>query len=242
VSIPPELKFVFYNRSDDLIHSTDESGALATAYVQNLATHTLITGVPSNWPSPCGVNCSFTLALDIPFLDCNTTTFRVNFTGTSPESLAPEFPAFNATWMDYSFNVATYYELWEEESAADGTAVSGSAITQANNTICSPSRGNYALDVVYANNVQKMKITRGVVTPLDIQSPAPPTSSGPTPTEAGPAVEFPGFMIYSPGRGAWYGVEALNWTEPFVSWYRDLQLMGLIDGLANSLAGTVLYS
>jgi hypothetical protein len=210
--------------------------------VQNLAIHTMVNGAPSLLSSPCGANCSFTLALDIPYLECHSTISNVSFEG---KGLVFDFPVFNATWSGYVFNVTTYYTF--SAKAFDNST--WSALTQANNTVCTPSRANYTLDIMYENSVQNVSISRGLVTPLNLSSPAPapPTSSEAPPTvAAGPAVVFPGFMgdvpVPSGYPPSWYGTEALRWTPPFVSWYRDLQLMALITGMADSLAGNVIYT
>ena len=236
---PPFFAF-FLLESDYGFCSSDEYGSLFTPYVQNLATHALVNGAPSQMPSPCGANCSFTLALDVPYLECTSTVFNVSFGGNGSVF---DFPVFNATWAGYIFNATTYYTF-----SANATATADSpwlAFTQANSTICTPARANYTLDIMYENNVQNMSISMGFVTPLNISSPAPSTSSeSPPSTRAGPAVVFPGFMGLSsaPDYTPWYGTEALNWTPPFLSWYRDLQLMALIAGMADSLAGNVIYT
>jgi hypothetical protein len=240
-SIPKYFLFSSLPQADDEFCSTDESGSLFTPYVQNLATHTLVNGAPSNMPSSCGANCSFTLVLDIPYLECTTSVFNVSFGGNGSVF---DFPVFNATWEGYVFNVTTYYTF------SANTTISGDstwlAFTQANNKICTPARANYTLDIMYENNVQNVSISRGLVIPLNISSPAPSSKSSETPpsTVAGPAVVFPGFMGNIPGAGAasWYGTAALDWTPPFVSWYRDLQLMALIAGMADSLTGNVIFA
>jgi len=191
-------------------------------------------------PSPCGANCSFTLVLDVPYLECTSIVYNVSFGGNGSIF---DFPVFNATWAGYIFNVTTYFTFSANATASADSP--WSAFTQANNTICTSARSNYTLDITYENNLQSISISRGLVTPLNISSPAPLTSSEvPPSTIAGPAVVFPGFMGLSPAPNyfPWYGTEALNWTPPFISWYRDLQLMALIAGMADSLTGNVIYT
>jgi hypothetical protein len=225
----------------------DESGRLFTPYVQNLAIHTMVNGAPSLLSSPCGVNCSFALTLDVPYLECHSTVSNVSFHG---DGVSFDFPMFNATWSRFVFNVTTYYTFLATTLPPTGNnTYQWAASTQANNTVCTPARTNYTLNIMYENNVQKLGISRGVVIPLNLTSPAPApstSSEAPPSVAAGPAVVFPGFMGYVPEPDgsvlSWYGIEALEWTAPFASWYRDLQLMALIAGMADSLAGNVIFT
>ncbi|KAE9373328.1 hypothetical protein N431DRAFT_338567 [Stipitochalara longipes BDJ] len=228
----------FETANTTLYPTSDESETLPQPYVQNSAIHTLVNGAPSNMPSPCGANCSFTLALDVPYLKCSSSTFNVSFEGNA--SLF-DYPMFNATWSDYVFNVTTYYTFSATTEASDTSR--WLALTQANNTICTPARANYTLDIMYENNVKTVSISNGLVTPLNISSPAPSNSSEEPPTtNAGPGIIFPGFMGETTNGTSFFGTEALDWTPPFVSWYRDLQLMALISGMAESLAGNVIFT
>jgi hypothetical protein len=192
-------------------------------------------------PSRCGANCSFTLTLDMPYLDCSISSFNVSFAGNSTNF---EFPVFNATWEGYVFNATTYY-VFNASDTPNSNAHAWIAHTKANNTICTPSRANYVLYIEYENAVQRRSFTKSPATPLNVSSPALSSSAieeTPPSLGLGPAVLFPGFMGITTDAQTWWGTEALNWTPSLISWYRDLQLMAIISGMANSLSGNVSYT
>jgi hypothetical protein len=179
--------------------------------------------------SPCGANCSFTLSLDVPYFECKNNTFNI----TIEDSSAPS--VYNATWEDYVFNATTYSLGFTGDAEDSSSSVFPS---QAVTNICTPARAYYTLDFLYENNIQSMNVSVGTVTLLNMSSPAP-TDNDTT------AVLFPGFMasvasIQGLNQGVFYKLDALNWTAPFASWYRDLQLMAFIDSMCTALAGEVL--
>ena len=128
---------------------------------------------------------------------------------------------FNATWSNLTFSVTTYDPI-----AEDGNIY-------ANNTRCTPERATYTLGIAYENNIQTTNTSIGPVAPLDFKSPAPINSDQAFWEENGWTMD----CVNSSGQ--YFGYEALNWTTPFVDWYRDLQLLSLIHGMAESLAGNV---
>jgi hypothetical protein len=93
-----------------------------------------------------------------------------------------------------------------------------------------------------------MNTSIGPVVPLDFKSPAPINASDQAIWEGDNwptgcvlnAVVFAGFgMVWVNYSERYLNYEAHNWTTPFVDWYRDLQLLSLIQGMAESLAGSV---
>lgn len=186
--------------------------------------------MPDGMTSPCGSNCSFHLSLDVPYFTCNNTTSNT----TIEDTTGP--PVFTAQWSGFILNATTYSVDLSSLSESD-TESQSSFPARAFNIICSPSRADYSLDIVYENNVQSMGISVGAVTALNLQSPAP----DPTANNGSISAKFPGFMGQAPDNGgSFFGVETLDWTSPYVSWYRDLQIMALIDSMASSLVGDVL--
>jgi hypothetical protein len=191
-----------------------------------------MNGIPSTMTSPCGANCSFTIVLDVPYLNCNTTIFNLTIEDTTGPSV------YNAIWFEYVLNITTYFVDFSGVGTDIDSTSQSNFPAQGTTTLCTPARANYTLNFGYENNIQTLNTSIGAVTPL--QRSAPPTSSSPF-TEAAEPVNFPGFMGKDRnGGGFYYGQGPLNWTEPLISWYRDLQLVAFIDGMANSLAGSVL--
>lgn len=199
--------------------------------ISSLVPKALTNGQPDVLPSPCGANCTFALAFDVPFLDCNTTTFNTVLQDTT----APD--VFIATWDNYVLNVTTFALDLSGASGEDSFSQS-TFPARGTTTVCTPARAKYTLDIKYENNLQTMNVSIGSSTPLNIQSPAPFTT--PQGVLLNDSIIFPGFMGFGPDNsGYFYGLEALNWTQPLVSWYRDLQLMALIDEMATSMKGLV---
>lgn len=69
----------------------------------------------------------------------------------------------------------------------------------------------------------------GPITLLNIDTPGPKLDNRP----AG-SVYIPG--LFPNGKP---GTDALTWTIPYISWYRDIQLLSVIDGMATALVGNV---
>jgi hypothetical protein len=172
-------------------------------------------------PSPCGANCSYLLVLDIPYLQCNTTTQNITRFFSSPPPTAPKF---DTTWQNYVFKASSYFGIDYRKNSTSYRIES---------LICSPARANYTLEVLYNNNIQRMNVMKGLVAPLNLSSPAPKSPMLPYNTM------FPGFMGITQSRYEYFGIDPLHWTPPFLSWYRDLQLLTLIAGMAKSLAGSI---
>lgn len=163
-----------------------------------LATYVLTSGKPTNMASPCGVNCSFSLALDMPYMKCNTSIYD-NITDT------PSGGGCNAIWDAFTgiFNVSIYVNQ---------------PLNQTTNLICSPARASYQLDIEFINNVLSIQPTLIYVETLNKNEDA--------------SLYFPGFAkhVFS-GVDTFYGLQALNWTPSIVSWYRDQQLLSVINGM-----------
>jgi hypothetical protein len=258
VSTEPRVNDIYFSSNGstptNLHFATDFSFSDLPLYTQTLATRILIDGKFDSLPSPCGVNCSFTQLLDLPYLECDTTTYNYTFWGGN---ISTPTPVFEATWTEHILNITTYEtglmffnhagQVIEVNLTLPGLGVGGNysilPVANTTNTICSPSRANYTFHFLYENNVQLLNIVKGSITSLNVTSPVPPT--GPVLYDnlgmAWDSVDFPGFLanVNFTTAAPVFGLEALNWTEPLVSWYRDLQLMNFIDGMANALSGTI---
>lgn len=184
------------------------------------AAYILTSGIPTNMPSPCGANCSFQLSIDIPYMQCNTNTSH----GEIPDiSLGDTGElSFIAGWTSFTgiFNVFIFFN---------------NPLNQTTNLTCLSARASYNLDVKYTNNLLTIQPFLASVSPLNLTVPILPGAD--LSEDALGTLYFPGFMETFSVTHPFYGLQALNWTPPIVSWYRDRQLLAIIDGMASSLDG-----
>lgn len=117
-------------------------------------------------PSPCGVNCSYTVEFDGPYLKCASST-KENMTYHYDD----EFPhIYRGSWVASSNSIsfsdtalAKYSDYYFETT----TLVQPSAYDEYNSTLvvtseylfCRPFRALYTVHVDYMNNVQNLSLS-----------------------------------------------------------------------------------
>lgn len=74
--------------------SRDQNDFSTKKTLENLATRTMLKGRVNEMPSPCGLNCTYTLHFDGPLLSCNQ--MSKNITDSTPTDFT--IPVFWADW------------------------------------------------------------------------------------------------------------------------------------------------
>lgn len=204
--------------------------------MSRLAFQVLVSGQSFALPSPCGANCSYTMQFEGPFLDCNHTT--TNFTIDGPTL---EFLIYNATWIDphtespvqppyngtftLSRFASSVYTPLSGNADAFFDSPNGSVTIQQGRLLCIPGRANFTVNNTYSDNIEARTITTNPIDPLI--NLAPPTHDN--------EISVPGFCLN--GTSA-YGIEPANWSMYALSYYRDNNIMSIIDAMLLELTGS----
>jgi hypothetical protein len=197
----------------------------------HLGSQVMTDGAPNVLPSPCGVNCSYELAFEGPYVQCtNASSYTyLNMTDFSFQIYTGTFGALSNTSCYRNvyrksgimyFNTTTLIPL-------EFDTYTLSLLVEVNNLSCVPFRANYSITNTYENNIQKTKVTTIPIEPL-VNFNQNCTLQGPE------TIEVPGF---SSGGNGWVGTNPANWSGDALAWYRDLQIMALFDAMAIPLSG-----
>ncbi|KAH6711443.1 hypothetical protein BKA61DRAFT_676647 [Leptodontidium sp. MPI-SDFR-AT-0119] len=207
--------------------------------INRLARQVLVAGEAFNMPSPCGVNCSYVIEFEGPYMACNTTTTSARF-----DSASQMFPIYtgkwtlpfgsppnpssrsNSTYTQARFNSTTLFPLKVNGTDLDGGR-NTSAIMRQDNTLCLPARAKYTVNNTYHNNVLRRNASMELVdrlTNLVIR-----TKDGTMPV--------PGFLLPHAVPPA-LGNAPANWSAEALVLYRDNNMMTILASMMSWLNGT----
>lgn len=218
-----------------------------------LAYQTMITGKAFDQPSPCGVNCSFVIEFEGPTLECNSTS--TNITGSSSSNLtniSPGFTIYSGNWSDLTLYSASAFRhvlyngtysnaYWQSSTLAlldaeintinnglrNETTTINTTMTQ-DDLYCTPGRAIYTINNTYISNILTRNITTTPISPLVNLVLRTHDNS----------VIVPGFTNASgitTNHG--YGTSPANWSADALAYYRDLNMMTILDTMFYYLAG-----
>ena len=191
-------------------------------------------------PSPCGVNCSYVVEFEGPYLDCtNTTTNFVynvtsefikiyNGTWSDPRSASLVQSSYNGTYTISYFNSSTFTPLAANVDAFTDN-LNGSILMRQDNLLCIPGRANYTVNNTYENNIQQRTTEVVPISPLVNLAPQTHESE----------IVVPGFCSNDLNG---YGTVAANWSDYALSYYRDNNIMTIVDAMMFELSGSFLGS
>ncbi|KNG87436.1 hypothetical protein ANOM_004258 [Aspergillus nomiae NRRL 13137] len=134
--------------------------------IYQLATETIVNGAPHTMSSPCGVNCSYEISFDGPYLSCNNTDF---------EKVSPQFNrsaiwfyALESNWttpdagslalQNFQMKNAEVYN-WVRNDSAD--TVRFEYVSHV--LTCTPRRAEYHVIQRFHNGEQSSTVTIGDV-------------------------------------------------------------------------------
>ncbi|KAI9648250.1 hypothetical protein NHQ30_002882 [Ciborinia camelliae] len=227
-----------------------------SSLLPRLAFQTMITGQAFDQPSPCGVNCSFVIEFEGPNLECNSssTTYSSSFNSTNgfpdftiysgnwsdvtlSSSSAPPYVLYNGTYTNAHWQSTTLTLLDAEvgkinANISNETAILNTTITQ-NNLYCIPGRAIYTVNNTYVSNVLTRNLTTTPISPLI--NLALPTHNN--------SVIVPGFTNSSEiTTEHGYGTTPANWSAAALAYYRDLNMLTILDTMFYYLAGEFIAS
>lgn len=204
----------------------------------------MIAGAPSTMTSPCGANCSYTLTFQAPSLQC--APLEINY-DILDENFAMGNPAFEGLVFDpylalslpagdvdpsgsilpSRFTFTTYDILGINSSNFDHPAIA----VRANILKCTPASTTYTAEYNYTSNVLTTIISNDSVRDITNLS---------APAQGLDGVFFPGSVSQQGlDSGIWvFENEPLLWTDGWLAWYGNLQLMAIINSMTNSLNGS----
>ncbi|APA09459.1 predicted protein [Sclerotinia sclerotiorum 1980 UF-70] len=217
-----------------------------------LALQTMITGQTSDQPSPCGENCSFIIEFEGPSLECNSTSTNIttshtgtnttdfplftiytgNWTSGLPSSTSPQTNALpnktytNAHWQSRTLTLLNAEIILTNSTLHPPVTVLNTSFTQ-NTLSCIPSRALYTINSTYISNILTRNITRKFISPL--------TNLVSTPNHS---ISVPGFANASEiNTNEGFGTNPAEWSEEARDYYRDWNLMVVIETMVSYLAG-----
>lgn len=230
-----------------VIFSGSESGKHYNL-LHRLAFQTMVTGHAFNQPSPCGVNCSFVIQFEGPALECNSSSTKI--VRSDSGNLSYKFPGitiYSGSWSDLALSSTsalprvlyngTYTNVhWQsttltlldtEESVADAGLLNQTTTTNRtmmqHDLYCTPGRALYTVNNTYLSNILRRNITTTPIAPLI--NLALPTNNN--------SVIVPGFT----GNHG-YGASPADWSAEALAYYRDLNMMTILDTMFYYLAGS----
>ncbi|TGO16217.1 hypothetical protein BPAE_0512g00010 [Botrytis paeoniae] len=256
--------------------------------LQRLAASTMTAGKQSTMQSPCGANCSYTLNLEGPYLQCDSPNIQYGVLNTTSLSWSDNFQSTgqNVTfethddgidllvWNAYQgflfdpwvggskearatasqmhiiapsqFSIQTIRPLGmrnpavrESKSNSFGNLVA----IEGNYINCSAATATYTVSYVYENNILSTNIS---VSSIDIIKNLGTTKEMSNVTQEY-GISWPGFLVTTAnktedwllGLGSSYlGYEPANWTSDWISWYKNLQIMAVMNSMTRLLNGT----
>lgn len=205
----------------------------------------MVSGEALPMPSPCGVNCSYTMEFEGPYLGCdnssstdwyNTTTYQ-NTTGNLTMTLyegsvydagtggtlgAPV--VHNGTYSTNFYNASTRYPLLANEAALMDQQ-NTSVLARTDSVICSFQRAKYTINHEYINSVHSRTI---IAEPIDkLVNLIPDTYDE--------VLIVPG--IGTPTGETQFGTGPANWSAANLAIYRDFQHCMLIEAMTYYIEG-----
>lgn len=211
-----------------------------TNLINRVARQVLISGETFPAPSVCGVNCSYTMEFEGPWIECTNTTSTISYNQKTNLDLFPVYAGqwisnpsvnlihsvYNGTYTQASFNSTTLTPLVGNRELFND-APNGSIIVQEDNITCSPGRANFKVTYNYTNNIQSRTVG---VEPIDkLINLVPLTHDG--------AVKVPGFVDDS---GTGYGTTPADWSDYALAYYRDNNMMTIFTAMMSWLNGEFL--
>lgn len=212
----------------------------------------MITGQAFNQPSPCGINCSFVIEFEGPTLECNSSSTNITYSGSSNATNAfSDFIIYSGNWSDltlataaqrYVLSNGTYTNAyWQSTTLTlldaevnamnsnlrNATTTLNTTMTQ-DNLYCIPGRALYTVNNTYISNILTRDLTTTPISPLTNLVLSTHDNS----------VIVPGFTNASGiATEAGYGTAPANWTADTLAYYRDLNMMTILDTMFYYLAG-----
>ncbi|KAL2063523.1 hypothetical protein VTL71DRAFT_5328 [Oculimacula yallundae] len=208
--------------------------------LSRLAKQVLVAGETFNMPSPCGVNCSYVVQFEAPYMTCNTTTVSIRY-----DNAYQVFPVYTGKWIQpfgvppnpadrssgtYTlarFNSSTLFPLKVNGTKLDG-AGNSSALMQRDDTICRPARARYTVNNTWHNNVPSRNVSAELIdrlTNLVIRGSKDGTTL------------VPGF-IEPKSSPPDLGHVPANWSVGALTLYRDSNMVTIIASMMSWLNGT----
>ncbi|KAF7863980.1 hypothetical protein EAF04_006945 [Stromatinia cepivora] len=236
------------------------SGSLSGKYsnlLPRLAFQTMITGQAFEQPSPCGENCSFVLEFEGPTLECNSssknittsqignaatdfpffTIYSGNWTSDfSPATSAPPNVLSNGTYTNAYWQSSTLTLLDAEITVINSTLHNTTTTTTTtlntsttqNNLYCIPGRALYTINNTYISNMLTRNISSTFISPLSNLQLSTPNNS----------IAVPGFAnISGMATDHGFGNVPANWSVEARAYYRDLNMMMIVNTMFYYLAG-----
>jgi hypothetical protein len=191
-----------------------------------------VKGEAFTMQSPCGVNCSYVVEFEGPWLECaNSTTSFFNESGdfliyegtwTDPQSASLTQSLYNGTFSIANFNSTILTPIaYNNENQ--------SLLIQQNNLVCLPARAKFTVNNTWTNNIAQREVSSEIVSRLVNLDPLSYDSE----------VTVPGFC--SPTNFG-LGTNPANWSDYALSFYRDLNHISVISGMMYYLEGNVIAS
>ncbi len=187
-------------------------------------------------PSPCGVNCSYTLQFEGPYTTCATVSWTevyTNLTATwaiysgqwiSPSEASLVQSLYNGTYTLAHLNATTLTPLSITTNDTAEFQTLTSVTLQTDNTLCKPGRANYSVQNTWVNNAYSRQVTKVPIDKLINLEILTHDS----------VVIVPGFTQ----NGTYnYGTAPANWTVSTLAFYRDNNYMAMFDALMSWLDG-----
>ncbi|KAF7960778.1 hypothetical protein EAE96_000451 [Botrytis aclada] len=241
--------------ADGSVSGFTSSGLLTGKHsnlLPRLAFQTMITGQAFDQPSPCGVNCSFVIEFEGPTLDCNSSSTNITSSVTSnATTFLPQFTIYSGNWSDLTLATpalrhvlynGTYTNAhWQSSTLSlldteintvdtkfinETTTLNTSMIQD--NLYCTPGRALYTVNNTYISNILTRNVTTTFVSPLTNLVLRTHDNS----------VIVPGFTNVSGIlSGYYFGSNPANWSAEALDYYRDLNMMTILDTMFYYLAG-----
>ncbi|KAF7888207.1 uncharacterized protein EAF02_002748 [Botrytis sinoallii] len=236
-------------------HLVVSSGLLSGKHsnlLPRLAFQTMITGQAFDQPSPCGVNCSFVIEFEGPTLGCNSSSTNITSSVTANSTtLLPEFTIYSGNWSDLTLATpalrqklynGTYTNAhWQSSTLSlldtEVNTVDANNINETltlntsmiqDNLYCTPGRALYTVNNTYISNVLMRNVTTTFISPLT--NLVLHTHDN--------AVIVPGFTNVSGIISGYdFGSNPANWSAEALAYYRDLNMMTILDTMFYYLAG-----
>ncbi|KAF7891554.1 uncharacterized protein EAF02_001879 [Botrytis sinoallii] len=256
--------------------------------LQRLAASTMTVGKQSAMHSPCGANCSYTLNLEGPYLQCAGPNFQYGVFNTTSSSWSDNFQSIGQNITFETHDDGTDLLVWNayqgflfdpwvggsEEARATASqmniiapsqfstqtirplgmrnpAVRESASDSFGNLVaiegnyinCSAATATYTVAYVYENNILSTNVS---VSSINIIKNLGTTKEMSNVTQEY-GISWPGFLVTTANRteewllglgSSYLGYEPVNWTSDWVSWYKNLQVMAIINSMTRLLNGT----
>lgn len=207
----------------------------------------MVSGEALPMPSICGVNCSYIMEFEGPYLGCehstsadwhNTTFYEtdVGLVGNlsmniyqasvyDPGKIAGPGPPLpnKGTYSANYYNGTTLYPLLANEAALTDSS-NTSVLALSDNVKCSFQRAKYTINHQYINSVHSRSI---IAEPIDkLVNLIPPTYEN---TISVPGIGLP--------KGFDFGTTPANWSDSAKAVYRDLQHCQIIDSMLYYIDG-----